>query len=489
MENKSTALQNRRFVGVKETLIYGFANGGQCMSYSFICSWLVFFFTKVLLIDPKVVATMILFEGIWDTINDPIMGSIIDRTHSRFGKMRPWLMFVPVPLAISTIMLFAGPELLINEPVNSIKRIVYMWISYIIWEFFYTIGDVPFWGLSANVSPNPQDRSRVITSARFISGIIGGLPGIVISPIIDAAKDGKIDVPLHRIFFILGIVVAVVGMAIFSLAGIFVKERVVNLSDEPRLMDSMRFLFTNKPLLMIILSNILGALGGIGGVFSTFYYIDVLGSATAALFIGIPGVITGFASYLTVPFFKKRWDNRKIMLLTGVYLAIIPAAVYLVGTKFAANLWVIGPILAVQSGLQGIVSAVRMVVPTEMIADTVDYMEWKTGKRSEGMAFAALTFVGKLSGSIQKSVGTALLGASFVGYVFSTTDDHVPQSDPTKSWLWAFFTIIPAVLGLLGLIPYLRYDLVGDKLKEIRDELDARRSAAVKADGMERYGE
>lgn len=489
MENKPTSLQNRRFVGVKETLIYGFANGGQCMSYSFICSWLVFFFTKVLLIDPKVVATMIFFEGIWDTINDPIMGTIIDKTHTRFGKMRPWLMFVPVPLAITTIMLFAGPELLINEPANSIKRIVYMWVAYIIWEFFYTIGDVPFWGLSANVSPNPQDRSRVITSARFISGIIGGLPGIVISPIIDAAKDGKIDVPLHRIFFILGVIVAIVGMAIFALAGIFVKERVISLSDEPKLSDSMRFLFTNKPLLMIILSNVLGALGGIGGVFSTFYYIDVLDSSTAALIVGIPGVVTGFASYLAVPFFKKRWDNRKIMLLTGVYLAIIPMAVYLVGTKFSANLWVIGPILAIQSGLQGIVSAVRMVVPTEMIGDTVDYMELKTGKRSEGMAFAALTFVGKLTGAIQKSVGTAILGASFLGYVIVENQDHVPQSAHTKAWLWALFTIIPAVLGLLGLIPYFFYDLVGDKLKNVRDELDKKRSAAVMAEEAERLGE
>lgn len=488
MDNAST-LQNRRFVGVKETLIYGFANGGQCMSYTFMSSWLVYFFVSVFKIAPEAVSFMIFVVGIWDTINDPLMGSIIDRTRTRFGKLRPWLLIVPIPLALATVMLFSGPELLADEPVNSIKRIVYMYVSYIIWELFYTIGDVPFWGLSASISPNPKERTAAITSARFISSILGGLPGIVISPLIDLAKDGKIDVPLHTMFFIMGLVVSIVGMAIFSLAGIFVKERVVSLSDEPKFTDSMRFLFKNKPLVMIILSNVLGALGGIGGIFSTYYYIDVLGSATVSLFIGIPGTVVGFISYLMIPYFKKRWDNRQIMILTGLYTAAIPIAVYFVGIKFASNMWVIAPVLALQGALTGIVSAIRMVVPTEMIADTVDYMEWKTGKRNEGMAFSVLTFVGKLSGSIQKSIGTALLGASFVGYVIVQGVDHVPQSDATKAWIWAFFTIIPAVLGLLGIVPYLAYDLVGDKLKKIRDDLDARRVAVVQSENDGKAGE
>ena len=105
------------------------------------------------------------------------------------------------------------------------------------------------------------------------------------------------------------------------------------------------------------------------------------------------------------------------------------------------------------------------------------------------MAFSVLTFVGKLSGSIQKSIGTALLGASFVGYVIVQGVDHVPQSDATKAWIWAFFTIIPAVLGLLGIVPYLAYDLVGDKLKKIRDDLDARRVAVVQSENDGKAGE
>lgn len=489
MENKSTALQDRRFVGIKETLIYGFANGGQCMSYTFMASWLVFFFTKVLLIKPEEVTVMIAVVGVWDTINDPLMGSIIDRTRTRFGKMRPWLIAVPIPLALATIALFSGPEFLINEPYNSFKRIVYMWVAYIIWELFYTIGDVPFWGLSANISPNPQDRARAITSARFISGILGGLPGLIITPLIDLAKDGTINVSLHRMFFILGIVVSIVGMAVFSLAGFFVKERVISISDEPKFLDSMKFLFTNKPLAMIILANVLGALGGIGGIFSTFYYIDVLGSLSASIIIGIPWTVVNFISYLAIPFFKKHWDSRKIMILTGFYLAFLPIAVYLIGTNFKDNLWVIGPILAIKGALEALVGSVRAVVSTEMITDTVDYMEWKTNKRSEGMAFSVLTFMGKLSGSIQKAVGAALLGASFIGYVFSATDEHVPQSEPTKAWIWAMFTIIPGLLSILGVLPYFFYDLTGEKLKKIRGDLDDRRLAVVKAESEERFGE
>ena len=108
----ASSLTNRRYVGVKENLAYGVACGGQNMSYTFMASYLTYFFVNVFGIDPAIVATMLFIEGIWDAVNDPIMGSIVDKTRTRFGKLRPYLLVIPIPLAVVTMLLFACPVLM-----------------------------------------------------------------------------------------------------------------------------------------------------------------------------------------------------------------------------------------------------------------------------------------------------------------------------------------------------------------------------------------
>ena len=164
-----------RYVGVKENLAYGFANAGQVFGYNlFAGGYLSLFLTKVFGIPQQAVATMILVTGLWDAVNDPLMGSIIDKTRTRYGKLRPYLLFVPIPLAFTTVLFFAGPEILADAKSTGVK-IAYMYISYILWEFIYTLGDVPFWGMSTAISPLPSDRTRAISTARFISSLLGGL--------------------------------------------------------------------------------------------------------------------------------------------------------------------------------------------------------------------------------------------------------------------------------------------------------------------------
>ena len=170
---EQTELKERRYVGVRETLIYGVANGGQVIGYNLVRMQLTFFLVTAFGIPGQAVSLMIFFMGIWDTMNDPIMGTIVDKTRTRYGKLRPYLLFVPIPLGVATILFFGGAEFLRGVE-STTAKIVYMCITYFIWEFFYTIGDIPFWGMSAAISPNPKDRSRVITSARLISGAIGG---------------------------------------------------------------------------------------------------------------------------------------------------------------------------------------------------------------------------------------------------------------------------------------------------------------------------
>lgn len=471
-----------RYVGVRENLAYGFANAGQVFGYNLVAGgYLSLFFTKVFGIPEEAVATMILVLGIWDTVNDPIMGGIIDRTRTRYGKLRPYLLIVPIPLAIATIMLFAGPEILADTK-STVIKIVYMYISYFIWEFFYTLGDVPFWGMSTAISPSPADRTRAISSARFISSILGGLSTTILVVMMDLSNNGAWGLTLSQDFLILAVVAAVMILGLFSLAGRKTKERVVQSVKEPSVLEGFKVMFKNKPLMLIIIGNVIGALSGLAGVFQTYYYSEVLNLNSAVLWINLPGTIFGFLTYLLIPKVKKKLDNRQIVMLNLVCRFVVGTLVFVLGLKFYnTNILVISILLMIQNFVFSFFNTINMVIPTEMIGDTVDYMEWKTGERNEGVSFSVLTFVGKLTGSVSTSLGTALLPV--IGLTFTTNqagESVTMKGEHTDLFVWALYTCIPYLLGLLSVIPYLFYDLTGKKLDKIRADMKVRREQLSK---------
>ncbi len=473
------AQKEKRYVGVKENLAYGFANAGQVFGYNLVAGgYLSLFFTKVFGIPEQAVAVMIFVLGIWDTINDPLMGTIIDKTRTRYGKLRPYLMVVPIPLSITTILLFAGPEILSDVKSTTVK-IIYMYISYFIWEFFYTLGDVPFWGLSTAISPSTADRTRAISSARFISGLLGGLSTTVLPVMMDFTNNGVWKLSLSHDFLILAVIAGTFGMALFSLAGFKTKERVVQTIKEPSVIDGFKVMFKNKPLMLIILGNVLGTLSGLAGVFQTYYYSEVLNLSSAVLWINLPGTILGFLTYLLIPKLKEKLDNRSIVMLNVVCRFVVGTLVFFAGLAFyRTNIVVISLLLMLQNFIFSFFNTINMVIPTEMIGDTVDYMEWKTGERNEGVSFSVLTFVGKLTGSVSTSLGTALLPV--IGLSFTTNAEGLQvavKGEHTDLYIWALFTIVPYVLGLLTLIPYAFYTLTGKRLAVIRKEMAERRSA------------
>ena len=470
---QSSLDSNRRYVGTKENVIYGIANGGQCLSYSFLTAYITYFFVNVFNIDSRIVATMLFMEGIWDAVNDPLMGTVVDKTRTRFGKLRPFLMGVPLPLAAATVMLFAGPVIITAPGTAAPSKLIYMVVTYFLWEFLYTICDVPFWGMSASISPNPADRTRAITSARFISGIIGGIPGILTPILIDLSNNRVIDTSLKDIFFGSGLVFGIFGMGLFFLSGIFIKERVVQSIEEPSFKDCIDCVIKNPPLRLIILWNMLGSLGGIGGIFSNYYFIDVLGSASASIIVGIPGAVISGISFLLVPMIKEKLNNKQIIIGSKIVGDTLSILMFVLGLRRYSNIRFMIPLMMVKNTLSAFLSGINSVVPTEMIGESVDYMEWTTGQRTEGMNFSILTFIGKFNNAIARSLGAFMI--SMIGYVTSSKNAIVPQSDKTKLRIWAMYTVIPALLGSLAYIPMFKYDLVGDKQKRMFDDLAKRR--------------
>ncbi len=463
-----------RYVSPKETLAYGLANSGQVFGYNLVAGgYLSLFFTKVFGLPSEAVSTMILFLGIWDTVNDPLMGAIIDKTRSRYGKLRPFLLLVPLPLAVTTILLFSGPLILADVKQTTIK-IIYMYVSYFLWELFYTLGDIPFWGLSSAISPSPSDRTRCISTARFLSGIIGGLSTTFLVLLMDLSENNIIPLSLPQVFCLMSVIAATFGIGLFSLSGVACKERVIQSVKEPSVIEGFKVMFKNKPLLLIVCGNVIGTLGSLAGVFQTYYFAEVVNINSLFLIINLPGTIFGWVTYLLIPKLKKKLDNRQIVFLNAFTRVAVATVIFLIGFNSYNNIKVIIPLLLVQNLIFSFFNTINMVIPTEMIGDTIDYMEWKTGERNEGVSFSVLTFVGKLTGSVSTSVATAIL--PLIGLTYKTVNGTqiTVKGDNTDLWIWAFFILIPQFLGLIGVIPYFWYDLTGDKLQKIRDDLKVR---------------
>lgn len=471
--------KEKRYVGVKENLAYGFANAGQVFGYN-LNSYFSLFFTKVFCIPQKAVSRMILVLGIWDTINDPIMGGIIDKTRTRYGKLRPYLLIVPLPLAIATVMLFSGP-LIMQDAKSVASKIVYMYISYFIWELFYTLGDVPFWGMSSAISPLPSDRTRAISTARFISSLIGGLSTTLLVLLMDGSEKDVIPISLPQVFCLISIIAACFIICLFSLAGLKCKERVVQTVKDPSVLAGFKVLFRNKPLLMIVIGNVLSTVTAVSGAFETYYYAEVVNINSLKLLITLPGTIFGFVTYLLIPKLQRKLDNRQIVFLNGIVRAVVSLFVFLIGMKNYNNLAVVIPLLLFQNLIFSFFGTINLVIPTQMIGDTIDYMEWKTGERNEGVSFSVLTFVGKLTGSVAASLCTAILPIIGLTYKSVGGETVTVKGDNTDLLIWAFFTVVPYVAGLIALVPYLFYDLTGKKLKTIREDMQERRANNSKA--------
>ena len=469
----------RRYVGRRETMAFGIANGGQTFGFGLVVNFLNYFYINIFRVDPKIVALLLFMAGIWDIVNNPLMGVIIDKTRTRYGKLQPFLRAGLLPQAAATCLLFAGPFFFPNASPTAPSKVLYMFVTYFVWEMCYTVTDVSFWGLSAALSPTPDDRARAITSSSLFSTILGSLPYIIVLLLMDAAALPGSRVKMSTVFLALGLIAGTIGMGIFSLAAIFVRERLQQSEERPNFRESLSQLVTNKPLRLILTANLIWSLCSVGYVFAIYYYTDVLGRASIGLLTEIPGAVLGFVSYAFVPFLRKRMDSRQTMLLVQISASIAQMLVFAVGIRHYENAAVMVPVLMLFISFITLFTGVMSVVPGEMMAQATDYSEWKTGKRSEGISFSMRIVTTKINGTISQSIGALALAA--IGYVPGGNGVRAPQPQPVRFRIFAMFILLPAIIRLIGTIPYFFYDLVGEKRDTMLRELTERRKAAMAA--------
>lgn len=469
-----------KYLSRKEKLSFTVAAFGRSGIYTIMTMFYMVFLVDVVFQGMKnagVTASSIILAGrIFDAANDPIMGMIVDRTRTKWGKMRPYLLFSPVPIAITTVLLFWAPGFASDG-----AKIAYAAVTYILWGVMFTIQDVPFWGLSAVITPNEQERTSFLSTARLGSTFGGILPSLLI-PVLRNSTLG-----LKNGYLVGATIFALLGAALSSLAFFNTKERVEQSEKTPSLKESVQMVAKNKVLLIVIMAAILGStmvIANISADYISNYLILQNGNngfvpkgtvlTTLTIAIGV-GMVPAMAVF---PLLRKKFSLKQIYIGSSLFGMIAHMACYLifVGNVEHINLYLLWVCLF----FMGFPLGIYNVITYALIADSVDYIEWKTGKRSEGVCFAFQTFLSKVTAGIAGvATGIVLDKGGYIEPDPTQLDAMgkqilATQSPDTLKWLLFMVTVLPAIGFALTIIPMLFNDYTGKKKDQIQQELSER---------------
>lgn len=457
----------------KETLIYGIANGGQVFGYSLITSYLMYFYLNVFLIDAKIISFIFLIGGIWDTVNNPLIGMFIDHKSNSRGKLTSVIKrFTPFQ-CIVTILIFAGPLFITDSSYKSPVKIIYLLATYFLWEFFYSITDVAFGGLIAVISPNPNERQRAISASNICNQLAASIVVVAVPVMLDLSKSKKINISLDTVFMAMGLIAGVIGVGLFSLSGYFVKERIIQSKPKQSIKELLYCICRNKPLCLLLISNLITSFAGISEAFSTYYYLDVLGYASMAIITAAPAFVISLISYSFIKYGKRHFNNKRLLILSNLSASAIQFALFLIGIKHYSELKIMLPAMIICNCLTALFAGMLNTLPTEMLTEAADYAEWKTGIRIEGIAFSLKISTVKIYGTIAQGIAAFLL--SIIGYTASQAGQTAVQTDIVQQRIWAVYSLIPVIIRILSIIPMLFYNIVEDERNRMFEELKKQR--------------
>ena len=475
--------QNRRYVGTKE--VVGYVLWDMAQSFN-INTYAQRFVNTILQVSFEYQQILSVVNGIWDIVNDIFTAAIVDKTRTRWGKFKPYLVLLAIPGTIGTCLYWLLPLFFQGTLPDDVKKFFVYSALAIIREGIGTFLGIAQGGIITTITPHPVERTRMLTIANYFSGLFGEkLPEQIMTILIDLIgnniikpKTGTVSGLYLKLFVGMGTFTSIVGGLVSLWFNTIMRERVVQSIKTPSIVQGIKSITNNKPVLLMTLSQILSSFS-VGGSKSD-YFIDVLNFATLGYITGIPGGLLGPLPFMIVPWFRRHFQSRTIYLVSGYIGQVLMVPVFLVGTiggkknGLYKNKMVMGITLTIYETIIAVFYGVRKVIPTEMYNESMDYCEWKNGYRTEAMTSVAKGLAGKLAG-----IYTNLLSLQikrWINYDQTAYVRGLKQSDSTKYWLFASYAIFPLLTGFLGIIPMLFYDLSGEKREKMYAELLSRRS-------------
>lgn len=474
---RDNVYRSYNYIGTKETIAYlfnDFSNAFNINGYSNRYIW------DVVKIDFGISAIVGIFTGVWDVVNDLFISAIVDNTRTRIGKFRPYLVMFQIPLSIIGLLYWFLPYFFPNTAATHIPKLIFYFAFSVITETAGTFTGVARSGYMSTITPNPNERVRLITLAELLTGYMGeDIPGYVFGFMYDMVSTGKWKIPMRRIFMGMGVTTALISSSFTLWFFLVSKERVPQSLEKPNLKAGFKAIVTNYPVLLMTLSDFLGGFGI--GTGQQNYWIDVFGgdsmiNTAKALVSGISAPV-GSASYALVAPARKRFSSKFLWVGSDMYGDMLVLGFFLIGLT-NKNYLKLKPMLIAygfQEFFTKILFGVNKVINADLWNEAMDYCEWKNGYRMEATTGVAKSLVQKLQGILMGTINNLVMKR--IGYVQGLKIGT--QDEKTKFWLFALSTVVPLVTSALGIVPKMLWPINKEKRKKMYDELAERRNKMI----------
>ena len=478
-ERKDNIYRSYNYVGTKETIAYLFNDWSNTFN---IGGFNTRYIWDVVKIDFGVSAIVNLFTGAWDVINDLLFAGIVDNTRTRIGKFRPYLVMMQIPLSLIGLLYWFLPYFFPNTAGTYVPKLIFYFIFNIITETAGTFTGLARGGYMSTITPNPNERVRLITLAELLTGYMGeDMPGYVMGFLYDMVSTGRWAIKMRSIFMGMGVGCAVISSAFTFWFFLQSKERVPQTVDKPNIKEGMKAVLTNYPVLLMCLSDFLGGFGV--GTDEANYWIDVHGNThmintLKALVSGISGPV-GSISYAFVAPLRKRFSSRFIWVGSDFYGDMVTLGFFAFG-MYKKNYLKVWPMLVaygIREFLVKLLFGVNKVINADLWNQAMDFCEWKNGYRMEATTSVAKNLVLKLQGIGMNSI--RLMVMKKIGYVQGAKIGT--QDERTKFWLFALCTVVPFVTSILGIVPKLMWPLSKARETQMYYELAQMRDKRINA--------
>jgi glycoside/pentoside/hexuronide:cation symporter, GPH family len=462
-------------LSARERLAYGVGDFASGLYWQTITVYLTFFYTDVFGLGALAVGTMLGVSRSLDALFDPLMGAIADRTQTRWGKFRPYLLWLCVPLAGAGVLTFTVPD------ADPSARLVWAWVTFNLLMLLYTSINIPYTAMLAVLTPSPAERTS-LASIKFVFAFAAGMfVSAAVLPLARALGAGDAARGWQRCFVLLG------GLATLGFLATFIgtRERVQPLRHQTsNLPRDLRDMFSNRPLLILVaytlLFNVTLSVRSSVSVHYVKYYVGDQPLTLPAFLPGLGGTralsveelvaifntgggLSCLCGVLLTPVLSRLLSRKALVIVLYAVVLISTIAVYWIRPDQVSLLFCLGLVTGFAGGpLSPLLWA--------MYADTVDYAEWKTGRRATGLVFATVLFASKQGWAIGVIVSLGLL--SELGFVASST--QTPQS---LNGLVLLVSLVPGALGALALALMLFYPLHDRQLTRMGAELGTRRAS------------
>lgn len=446
-------------LSIREKMGFGFGDAACNMSWGPVTLFLTYFYTDIFGLDAALLASLFLIVRVIDAFVDPLLGGLADRTRSRFGRFRPYILYGCIPFCIICILAFYTPDIAAGW------KTVYACVTYLLLSILYSTVNIPYCSLGSVITANPVDRVSCQSYRFTMANCAVLLCSLTLLPLVHYFGEGN----QQKGFFITNAIFSLIGLAMFLLCVFNTRERIApEAGPQQKILKNLIFAFKNKQWVLVVTGMFVGCIpaficGGATIYFAKYWlHLDNAGT-TAFMSVGIAAAILG---NLTTNILTKYICKIKLYIYIGLITAAISVLIYFISPQSIATIFVLNT-------LRAYIGAIAVPVFWSFIGDADDYGAWKFKRRMSGVYASGNLFALKVSLAIAGTLTAAIL--SLTHYV----PDAPQQAPATLTAILLLITLIPAIGNIITSLLFLFfYKLDARTMRQIQSDLKANRHPA-----------